>query len=233
VTGLVTEEQLFAGLAKHDKLKLSLDRLRNYLDMMSKDKKTPILTKVLAPPGYTINAAALVDILKQKTVESIVLHKFGAPSLRIWRLLLTKHMAEQKQISELAMIPVKDTRDRLYKMLSKDVVQLQEVPKSADHQPNKTFYLWSVRREQVNLLFVGQIYKAMHNMKLRLFHHLELSADVLNKAEEEEKLQQQGTNISVLSNQDKQALQRLKTIQDLLLNSLLQLDETLMILKDF
>lgn len=230
---MVSEEQLVKRMLQHEKLKVSAERLRNYLDMMAKDKKTPILTKVLVPAGFTINATVMIDILKQKAVESIVLNKFGALSLRIWRLLLTKKLVEQKQISELAMIPVKDTRDRLYKMLSKDIVQLQEVPKLADHQPAKTFYLWSVRREQVNLLLVNEIYKAMHNMKLRLFHHLELSADVLNKAEEEEKLQAQGTNISVLSNQDKQALQRLKTIQDLLLNSMLQLDETLMIIKDF
>jgi hypothetical protein len=53
------------------------------------------------------------------------------------------------QIADMALIPVTETRERLYKMLSCEFVHLQEVPRTADHAPSRTFYLWSVRIEPI------------------------------------------------------------------------------------
>ena len=74
--------------------------------------------------------------------------RFGGPACRIFRLLLLKRQLEQKQIAEMAMIPVKDTRELLYKLVKVEFVQLQEVARTADHSPSRTFYLWRVRRAQ-------------------------------------------------------------------------------------
>lgn len=63
--------------------------------------------------------------MKQRTVESIVHHKFGSNSARIFRLLMAKKQLEQKQIASFAMVPIKETRERLYKMLEHNYVQLQ------------------------------------------------------------------------------------------------------------
>jgi DNA-directed RNA polymerase III subunit RPC3 len=126
----------------------------------------------------------------------VVAMKFGEPSLRIWRLLWLKRHLEQKQISELALIPLKEARDRLYTMLAHDYVHLQEVPRTVnDYTPGKLFYLWTVRWEQVELLIRHEMYKTMHNLKLRLFHHLEQNHDLIVKSEEEERLRQEGTQI--------------------------------------
>ena len=76
----------------------------------------------------------------------MVRERFGGPACRIFRLLLLKRQLEQKQIAEMAMIPVKDTRELLYKLVKVEFVQLQEVARTADHSPSRTFYLWRVRR---------------------------------------------------------------------------------------
>ena len=55
----------------------------------------------------------------------------------------------RNQIADLALIPVSETREYLYKMLSCEFVHLQEVPRTADHAPARTFYLWSVRMEHI------------------------------------------------------------------------------------
>lgn len=70
--------------------------------------------------------------------------RFGGPACRIFRLLLLKRNLEQKQIAEMAMIPVKDTRELLYKLLKAEYVQIQEVARTSDHAPSRTFYLWRV-----------------------------------------------------------------------------------------
>lgn len=64
-----------------------------------------------------------------------------------------------------AMIPVKDTRELLYKLLKAEYVQIQEVARTSDHAPSRTFYLWRVDLlrvvEQVGrteLLITTQVY---------------------------------------------------------------------------
>ena len=64
-------------------------------------------------------------------------------------MLLEKKQLEQKQLSDLAMIPVKDARQLLYKMMASKFVSYQEVPKNSTMMPNHTIYCWSVNLQQV------------------------------------------------------------------------------------
>ena len=60
-------------------------------------------------------------------------------------------MFEERQIAKVAMITSKEVRERLYALLKVGLVHLQEVPKSADHAPSRTIFLWSVP-ERANYL---------------------------------------------------------------------------------
>jgi DNA-directed RNA polymerase III subunit RPC3 len=57
------------------------------------------------------------------------------------------------------MIPVKDTRESLYKLLKAEYVQIQEVARTSDHAPSRTFYLWRVDIAQV-IQHVGESFIA-------------------------------------------------------------------------
>ena len=81
-------------------------------------------------------------------VDAVVRERFGEAACRIFRLVLLKRQLEQKQIADEAMLPVKDTRELLYKLFKVEFVQLQEVARSADHSPSRTFYLWRVRKAE-------------------------------------------------------------------------------------
>ena len=54
-----------------------------------------------------------------------------------------------EQLSDLAMIPTKDARQLLYKMMASKFVSYQEVPKNSTMMPNHTIYCWSVNLQQV------------------------------------------------------------------------------------
>lgn len=55
----------------------------------------------------------------------LLLHRFGSRCARIFRLLLRKKHLEQKQVEDFAMIPAKEAKDMLYRMLSENLVSLQ------------------------------------------------------------------------------------------------------------
>ena len=48
------------------------------------------------------------------------------------------------QISKVGMMAPKDVRPLLSAMAADSLISLQEVPKSADRNPARTFFLWSV-----------------------------------------------------------------------------------------
>ena len=61
----------------------------------------------------------------QAVLESVVRERFGSKPLRLFRLLLLKKHLEQKQISDTALIPNKESKEMLYSLLAENFVSLQ------------------------------------------------------------------------------------------------------------
>ena len=57
------------------------------------------------------------------------------------------------------MLPLKDTREILYKLLQHGYIYLQEVSKSSDHAPSRTIYLWKVDLTRVKEEIIADINK--------------------------------------------------------------------------
>jgi len=234
---LVSEDRLYFNMTNPENpkfnpilAKVPKERVKQYLDLMSKDKTQMLIKQTM---GFAVNHKSILDHVKQKLVESVVLDKFGPDSLRIFRLLIMKNMLEQKQVSELAMTPIKDTRDCLYKMLQHNYVYLQEVPRTNEHNPSKTFYLWTVRMHQVRTTLLGDMYKAIRNMRFRLAHTLQTHADLFAKRDEEERIQQDTPKYSRLTDADHELLAELASIEERLDVSVLHIDESIMTLEDY
>ncbi|XP_076826950.1 DNA-directed RNA polymerase III subunit RPC3 [Brachyhypopomus gauderio] len=131
---------------------------------------------------YVVNLHRALANLARATLESVVQERFGSRSARIFRLLLRKRHLEQKQVEDFAMIPAKEAKDMLYTLLSENLVQLQEIPKTPDHAPSRTFYLYTVNQLPTARLLLQNCYKAVGNLiERRLFEtrenkrHLEKS----------------------------------------------------------
>ncbi|XP_026855049.2 DNA-directed RNA polymerase III subunit RPC3 [Electrophorus electricus] len=131
---------------------------------------------------YVVNLHRALANLARATLESVVQERFGSRSARIFRLLLRKRHLEQKQVEDFAMIPAKEAKDMLYTLLSENLVQLQEIPKTPDHAPSRTFYLYTVNQLPTARLLLQNCYKAVGNLiDRRLFEtkenkrHLEKS----------------------------------------------------------
>ncbi|XP_029821666.1 DNA-directed RNA polymerase III subunit RPC3-like, partial [Manacus vitellinus] len=108
---------------------------------------------------YTVNLHKALASLATATLESIVEERFGSRCARIFRLLLRKKHLEQKQVEDFAMIPAKEAKDMLYRMLSENLVSLQEIPKTPDHAPSRTFYLYTVNVAAAARMLLHRCYK--------------------------------------------------------------------------
>ncbi|KAK1795312.1 hypothetical protein P4O66_010479, partial [Electrophorus voltai] len=113
---------------------------------------------------YVVNLHRALANLARATLESVVQERFGSRSARIFRLLLRKRHLEQKQVEDFAMIPAKEAKDMLYTLLSENLVQLQEIPKTPDHAPSRTFYLYTVNQLPTARLLLQNCYKAVGNL---------------------------------------------------------------------
>ncbi|KAJ0066075.1 hypothetical protein NL108_001319, partial [Boleophthalmus pectinirostris] len=121
--------------------------------------------------------------LARATLESVVQERFGSRSARIFRLLLRTRHLEQKQVEDFAMIPAKEAKEMLYTLLSKNLVQLQEVPKTPDYAPSRTFYLYTVNQLPTARMLLQNCYKTVGNLiERRLFESKE-SKRLLEKSQ--------------------------------------------------
>jgi DNA-directed RNA polymerase III subunit RPC3 len=76
------------------------------------------------------------------------------------RLVRAKKFVEQEQIQQVAMIPAKEAKLLTYRLLEENFLQMQELRKSlASNVPNKTFFLFYIDLNQVNLcIFVCKLF---------------------------------------------------------------------------
>ena len=175
-----------------------------------------------------MNMRRIIDLIRIKEIEAIVRERFGGPACRIFRLLLLKRNLEQKQIAEMAMIPVKDTRELLYKLLKSEYVRIQEVARTSDHAPSRTFYLWRVDLLSVVEQVGRELYHATSNLRARLMHELSLEKDtlmLLESAQDKSKVP--------LTAVQRQNLMRMRTIATRLESSVLRLDKLVLIFNVF
>eukprot|EP00005_Dracoamoeba_jomungandri_P003479 CAMPEP_0174259640 /NCGR_PEP_ID=MMETSP0439-20130205/8451_1 /TAXON_ID=0 /ORGANISM="Stereomyxa ramosa, Strain Chinc5" /LENGTH=469 /DNA_ID=CAMNT_0015343615 /DNA_START=63 /DNA_END=1472 /DNA_ORIENTATION=+ len=213
----VTLPRLHEQLVTKENADISLEVLKKYLELMETDAAR-FVKKAVADTDttvctYVINVTSVGNLLREKLIESIVEKKFGKHALRIFRILLIKKQLEEKQVAELALITLKDTRELLYKLFTANFILLQEVPKSSDYAPSRTFYFWSVKLDQLRKQIREHIYKIMFNLRLRLRKELQRDPALGRKQQ--------------LNDED------LQHIADHLENSILSLDNDMMIINDF
>ncbi|XP_023933102.1 DNA-directed RNA polymerase III subunit RPC3-like [Lingula anatina] len=169
VASAVTVTEVFQNLPRE--FGISKQTIEQYMKLLSEDS-SEFVSKVSDSGGgmYVINFKKLITVLCRAHIESAVQERFGSKCFRIFRLLLMKKNLEQKQIEEYAMIPSKEAKELLYRMFEEKFVSLTEVPKTPDHAPSRTFYLFSVNINQVSRMLLERCYQVCGNLIIRREH---------------------------------------------------------------
>lgn len=239
-TVLLTAEDIAKACSKQTEVQphLSYSEALDTLEFLSMERpgflsRFSTNTEVLS---YTLSLGKIIHHLKVKHVEGVVVQKFGDRGCRIFRLLLAKRMLEQKQVADAAMLPIRDAREELYKLMKEELVSVQEVPKTSDRAPARTFYLFYVDLPAVLRNITAEMYRSLSNIRARLEHELRQEEEVLGLldavADKDNENSSSYTSLILTSTQRHQVEQVRKTA--ILLETLMgRLDDLIALLDNF
>jgi len=177
-------------------------------------------------------------------VESFIQERYGVKALRVLRMLKAKGQMEQHKIEEAAMMPAKETKDVCYRLFTENILSLTEIPRTPDHAPSRTLYLFHLHFDNLVRLLLDRSYKAVTNLKERWRHETQEHGRMLDKQCKVEgiyaKLQQAGADEEqlqevedMLSPVEREQLEKVKLFRDKLERTELLSMETILILEQY
>uniref|UniRef100_F7AE51 DNA-directed RNA polymerase III subunit RPC3 n=1 Tax=Ciona intestinalis TaxID=7719 RepID=F7AE51_CIOIN len=174
-----------AEIARSLPQKLPMEHVEQHLKLLSNDEDQIVQLFDDSGSGglYVVNLKNSALALATATVLSYVQQRYGSKACRIFRLLMLKKHLEQKQVEEFAMIPPKEAKGYLYHMLAENMVIMQEVPRTPDHAPARTFYLYSVNIQRLSRILLVKCYKTCTNLMTRHNHLIKTNKRILDKEE--------------------------------------------------
>lgn len=99
---------------------------------------------------YYVPYPELVGHLKRSILDSIVSNTLGAQSARILRCVRSHRLVTEKLISSSALLREKDSRSLTSILVKHNLLQIQEVPKSADRAASRSVFLFRVSEKHGN-----------------------------------------------------------------------------------
>ena len=163
---LEEDHALKSGLVLNSRKPKDITLVKAYLGMLAfVDNPTPA-GKAASFVSFTgskvyVEFEIIATRLRRRVLEAVTRERHGDDGVRVLRLLLDSGKVDEKQVcvhiywisacvfkghlqvSKLAMIAPKDVRPLLSAMSAESLISIQEVPKSADRNPTRMFYLWS------------------------------------------------------------------------------------------
>ncbi|WBW70911.1 DNA-directed RNA polymerase III complex subunit Rpc82 [Schizosaccharomyces osmophilus] len=178
---------------------------------------------------WKIDFAYLTNMLRAVEFENILDEKLGDRATRLLRIIKDKGKIEEKQLANMALLRQKDLRTVLQSMAEMGALELQEVPRSSDRAPSKTFYLWFHRSERAYSIFLDQLYEVIAKMFHRLRDERAQRSQLIDKAE---RIDIKGKEEEYLQKFEQAELKRLRSYEEKLLLQASRLDELILIFRD-
>ena len=176
---------------------------------------------------FRIAATKVVGYLQDRTIHQMIADSHGEVAARICSILRINGHLESDTIAEAAMVPAKDTREVLHRLYRENHIDLLNINQGKQHNPANMFYLWSISRHRSLNKAIDSACIAMLNMRLRRQHEVEVGKEWIERAKEAGATDENENDVDKLNyTRFCQGLERLDT-------AALQLDETLMVLKDY
>lgn len=176
---------------------------------------------------FEIHINDILGYLRQRALHQMILDHHGEVAARIVSILQSKGHLDADAIADAAMVPAKDVREILHRLYKANYISLLVLQQSKQYNPSNAYYLWHVENDRLFQKVTDNVCKAYLHLRLRRRHEMELGKDWVERAKEQTIVDENEHTLD-RENYNKfcQGLERLD-------NATLQLDETLMVLRDF
>ncbi|EMG48593.1 RPC82 DNA-directed RNA polymerase III subunit RPC3 [Candida maltosa Xu316] len=124
-----------------DKPKLDMNTIEQHLKLLSNGSNIAFINEI-SPGNYSVPFYNLTRALKEYNFEALVKATLGNYGFRILRCVKGLRLCDEKAIANAALLKEKTIRSELYHLVKANVIEIQEVPRSADRAASKTFYLY-------------------------------------------------------------------------------------------
>ncbi|KAJ9093118.1 hypothetical protein QFC19_008461 [Naganishia cerealis] len=131
-------------------------------------------------------------------------------------------------ISTKAMINLQDCRALLGKMHESSLLEIQQIPRSADRAANRTIFLYYVDLSHAYASMLSVLYKTLGNLAQRRQTERDKSAELLERANRTDVL----ADRSLLSERDGHDLHTLEEVMDKITTAELKTELNVFILRD-
>ncbi|CAG8636901.1 4063_t:CDS:2, partial [Acaulospora colombiana] len=233
----VEKTEMLASQMKTERGKTTRDALiRQYLEYLVEDETNFLHKKDENLGGmYCVNYQELCESLKQEIFEDIILEKYGIMGLRIMKVLNSNQKLSEKSITTFSLMSMSDVRQKLTELLNGGFIQIQEVPRSADRAPSRTYYLWYVDYSKCYEIILDNYYRTLANIHQVRFAQETLAATLLEKKENEEALKQLNDNASIqlLTENERRSLNDLEHLLNQLDTAQLRIVQDIMLFRNF
>ncbi|MBW0496044.1 hypothetical protein O181_035759 [Austropuccinia psidii MF-1] len=167
--------------------------------------------------------------LRKGLVSKIIREKYGVEAARVVRILLNKGRLDEKHLAKFAMMSLKDSRELCLKLSAGKILELQEVPKTNDRQPSRTFYLFFIDFRKLILNLSMMIRKAQTNVIMRIEYELRKRKNLMAKSNRTDVIEDQDSYLTVW---ERAEIEKLKKIIEALEVAKFRLERDLFILND-
>jgi len=117
---------------------------------------------------YSVNIENTCTHIKNLTIQSILLEKYGKLPTRVFMALLKEGRAEQQKLSDTTLIPPKELRVILYRFYRDHYVDFFELTRRNDRvSGNVLLYFWSIDEKRVYSMLEESHYQALYNLMTR------------------------------------------------------------------
>ncbi|GHJ85795.1 hypothetical protein NliqN6_2197 [Naganishia liquefaciens] len=166
--------------------------------------------------------------MKQQLLEQVVEQNWGPRAKRIVKVMLHGGKMGEQSISTTAMINLQDCRALLGQMHESSLIEIQQIPRSADRAANRTIFLYYVDLSHAYASILSILYKTLGNLEQRRQAELDKHKDLLERANRTDVL----ANRDLLSHRDSLDLATLEETMDKITTAELRTELNVFILRD-
>ncbi|CCD26904.1 DNA-directed RNA polymerase III subunit C82 NDAI_0J00120 [Naumovozyma dairenensis CBS 421] len=124
----------------------SITLINNHLKLLA-SSKIPFLQET-RPGVFYVPYSKLIPMLKSSMYDYILVSTLGPSAMRIRRCITVNGLVSEKVITQTALMKEKDIRSTISSLIKYNVVEIQEVPRTADRAASRAVFLFRCNEKQ-------------------------------------------------------------------------------------